>query len=111
MINSRQELEQALIESIGIQVFYRRTTTKQVVSFPYIVYLDVGSDNFVADNVVFKNIMNYQVILHNDERDEELEKKIMNFFNDNMIVYEISDIDWDEDLSMWITSFTFQLVY
>lgn len=110
MIKSRLELENLLIGT-GIQTFYRRTTTKDVVNFPFIVYFDTSSNNFVADNVVYKNIYQFTIILHSDIRDEENEQKIMDALTENMIPYEITNINWEEDIAMWTTTFSIQLIF
>lgn len=110
MVKNRLELEE-LLKSTDIQVFYRRTTTKDIVNFPFIVYFDTRSNNLFADNVVYSTGYYFNVILHSDKRDEEAENKIANVLNENMIPFDITSINWDEDISMWVTNFEFGLLF
>lgn len=106
---TRTELDDAL-NTLGIQVFYNHTTRKDVVNLPFIVYLDTGTNNFMADNITYRKRINYLIILHSDKRDEELEGSIEDLLTENRIPYEINDIRWDDELLMWTTSYTIQLL-
>lgn len=105
MIKTRQELE-TMLNTLDCQVFYNHTTQKDVVDFPYIVYWEEGTNNFNADNIVYEEIMEYMIVVHCIDRDNEIVNDLKTLLTDNMIPYEINDIDWDNT----IMAYTFQFV-
>ena len=109
MVRNRLELEN-LLKTLDCGVFYNHTTKKDVVNFPYIVYLDDGTNNFDADNQVYQEIMEYVVIVHCLERDEPVIKKLKNLFNENKIPYELNGIDWNDQTLFYSVSFIISLL-
>lgn len=104
MVKTRSELE-TMLNTLNIQVFYDHTTKSNVVNTPYIVYFETASRNTYADNSTYAETMNYSVILFNHKRDETLENSIKTLFTSNHIPYDLSDIDWQEDLLLWSSQF------
>lgn len=96
---------QTLLETLEIPVFYNHTTTKDVVTLPYIVFLDDGSDEFYADNITYAETTPYVIILHTHERDFALEKSVKKLLTENKIAYSFNDVNWLADLLMWQVSF------
>lgn len=105
---TRQELD-TLLKTLDCQVFYNHTTQKDVVDFPYIVYLEDGTNNFDADNTVYEEIMEYLIIVHSIDRDNPIIDDLKNLLNQNMIPYEINDIDWSETIMAYSISFVISL--
>lgn len=108
MRKTRKELHE-LLETLGCDVFYNHTTTKDVVDFPYIVYLDDGTNNFEADNHVYEEIMEYLIIIHTIDRDNEVIDNLKKLLNENYIPYEINAIDWNENIMAYAVSFIINL--
>lgn len=77
-----------LLESVGIPVALNRFSETQKP--PYIVYFDVGSENFGADNVVYCEFINIDVELYTQNVDDALENQIKQLFTDHDIYYEWS---------------------
>lgn len=84
----------ALLESIELPVAYHHY--KSPPKPPYIVYLFTYSDNFGADNKVYKTSDIYQVELYATKKDPASEKLVENVFDSN-------DIFWDKT-ETWIES-------
>ena len=105
---TRKELD-TMLNTLGCQVFYNHTTQKDVVNFPYIVYLDEGTDNFEADNYTYKEIMEYLIVVHTIDRDNEVIDNLKDLFIENRIPYEVNAVDWNEDIMAYAVSFIIYL--
>jgi hypothetical protein len=91
-----------LLESIGMPVALNRFSETQKP--PYIVYFDVGSENFSADNVVYCEFINIDVELYTTHVNDALENQIKQLFTDNEIYYEWSR-NWIEQEKIYQTTF------
>ena len=58
---------------------------------PFITYLVTNSENFGADNKVYKKIYNIQIELYTLQKDIEAEELLENILDKNEIYYEISE--------------------
>lgn len=68
------------------------------VSMPFIVYQEVGSDNFGADNIVWHSATKIQVDLMTQKKDRALEELLESVFNANGIYWErVPDYDEGND--------------
>lgn len=105
MLMNPNELK-ALLEQLNVQVFYNHTTTKDVVEFPYIVFLDDGNRTFKADNITYAESTPYLILIHSAEREYELEQELKELLTENEIPYTIADVDWDRVLLMWVVAFS-----
>lgn len=108
MRKTRKELE-TMLNTLGCNVYYNHTTEKEVVDFPYIVFLDDGTNNFEADNYVYEEIMEYVIIIHTIDRDDEVIDDLKELLNENCIPYEINAIDWNESIMAYAISFVIYL--
>lgn len=75
---TQAELYQAL-KSLGMPVVYSHFDTdpdNPPPSPPYIAYLFIGNDDFIADNVNYKSIDNYQIELYTNKKDLASEKLV-----------------------------------
>lgn len=87
-----QEELYSLLKTLDIPVTYLQFTDEPqspAPSTPFIVYFFEDSDNFGADNKVYKEINNFVVELYTDKKDRVNENKIQTLFNEN-------DIFWDK---------------
>lgn len=105
---TRQDLD-ALLHELDCQVFYNHTTRKDNPKFPYIVYLELDTNNFVADNRVYRTRTNYLLVVHTPNRDDEINEKVMKLLTDNSIPYEVNGVDWDNSDLYYAISYSFQL--
>ena len=77
-----------LLNSLGVPVACNRFTSPQ--STPFLIYMDVGSENFGADNVTYFESINIDVEVYTDRIDDDLEDRIKKLFDDNGIYYDWS---------------------
>ena len=80
-----------LLKSTGFPVAYSHFNKAK--SPPYITYLNAYSNNFNADNKVYKKIDNIQIELYTKQKDLELEKNLEDLLNENEIAYETTE-EW-----------------
>lgn len=87
-----------------VTVVKDHVTTNKQVELPYVVILEMSSENIFADNRTYMEIIPMQVILHQAHRDSTLEETIKGVFNDNHIPYEV-DTEWDRNNLLYATTF------
>lgn len=64
---------------------------------PYIVYLVDNNDNFMADNKVYKKIININIELYTNKKDIELENKLEDILDENNICYTSNETYIDSE--------------
>jgi hypothetical protein len=87
------ELKEILMAT-GYPVAYLRfyeTENQPLPQPPFIVYLSAYSSNFMADNVVHKEIDNVQIELYTDKKDQVAENKVATVLNENEIPYQTTE--------------------
>lgn len=85
---TRKELEDILVSTGLPTVFYSfKASGKEVALLPYIVYLTPSTENFGADNKVYKKTTNYNIELYSEEKDEQSEQKIEDVLDTASIFY------------------------
>lgn len=89
-----------LLETLNIPVALNRFSEPQQP--PFLIYLDVGSENFAADNIVFHEIINIDVELYTKHVDDALDSRIKQLFTDHEIFYEWSR-NWIEQEKIYQT--------
>ena len=75
-----------LLKSLGVPVAYSHFNTP--VKLPFITYLEVGSTNFIADNKVFKKVIDVDIELYTNKKDLEIELLLEQLLSDNEIPYD-----------------------
>lgn len=58
---------------------------------PFMVYLEEDSNNFGADNKVWKKYINYRIELYSDEKDLRLELKLEDLLDEHGTYYETTE--------------------
>lgn len=92
----------SILKATGYPVAYSHF--EKETSLPFITYLVDGSNNFFADNEVYKKIENIRIELYTSKKDLEAEKKLEDLLNENELLYECSE--------QWIASEkVFQRIY
>lgn len=76
------------IDGFENKVAYRSFPVGQAPKLPFICYLDTGTSNFVADNVVYAVIQEVDVELYSQYKDVASEALIEAKFAENSIVWE-----------------------
>ncbi|MFJ3386622.1 hypothetical protein [Lysinibacillus sp. NPDC086135] len=92
----------AILKTIGIPVAYSyfvHNENSPAPAPPFMVYLEEDSDNFGADNKVWKKVLTYRVEVYTDKKDLKLEQKIEDTFDLHSIYYDIDELFiTDQDL-------------
>ena len=70
---------------------FHETENEPLPQPPFIVYLATYSSNFMADNVVHKEIDNVQIELYTDKKDQVAENKVATVLNENEIPYQTTE--------------------
>ena len=79
------ELSQ-LLETLNIPVFYSHTNSK--VKAPYLVYYEIGSQNFKADNKVYVKFKRIQIELYTSKKNTALENQLETLLDDHSLSYD-----------------------
>jgi len=80
-----------LLGSIGYPVAYnhfKKTETNPLPNPPFIVYFEEDSQNFGADNKVWKKVIDYRIEVYTDNKDLDLEQQIENLLDEHNIYYD-----------------------
>lgn len=75
-----------LLKKFNMPVAYMKFKEKQ--KLPYIVYYSNGSNNFMAEDIVYYNKYNYTIEYYYDKKKTSVEKEIENIFNENEVLWE-----------------------
>lgn len=87
-----------ILDGTGLPVAYLAFPEDEPATLPFIVYEEVGSDNFGADNKVWFSAARVQVDLYTRKRDRTTEQLLEHTFNENEIFWQrVPDFDEDED--------------
>ena len=87
-----QELNN-ILKSTGYEVAYSHFNTP--IKPHFITYLISNSENFIADNKVYKKIDNIKIELYTSIKDLQAEEKLEKLLDENDIAYE-TDETWIE---------------
>jgi len=93
------ELYSALtsIDEFKDKVVYRAWAVGQAPSLPFICYMVDGSDNFGADNIVYKQINRVNVELYSKNKDTTSEELIEALFEELRIYWEKDELYLDDE--------------
>lgn len=87
-----------------VSVYEDHITQNTQIPLPYVVLIEMASENMFADNQTYQEIIPLQIILHQASRDYTLEARIKTALNDNHIPYEV-DTEWDKENLLYATTF------
>ena len=94
------ELYTALNDIPGFKdkvVYHHWPTPESIPALPFIVYMEEGSDNFGADNIVYKAINNVRIELYTENKDTTSESAIENMLTSNTIYWEKDETYIDDE--------------
>lgn len=89
MIKIRELVE--LLAQVNIPLAYshfNHSEENPAPSPPFMVYKEEDSNNFGADNKVYKKFIDYSIELYTDSKDLDLEEQIEKILDDNEIFYD-----------------------
>lgn len=75
------------LEKLEIPIAYNHFSTVQKP--PYLVYKVTSTNNFIADNKVYKKIRKVDLELYTENKNEELEQKLETILCENEMAFEM----------------------
>lgn len=78
----------SVLEETDLPVAYRAFPATEAPAMPFIVYQDIGSDNFGADNIVFFPVMRVQIDLFTRLKERTTEEALEGILNGAGIYWE-----------------------
>lgn len=87
------------LKSLGVPVAYDHFDKEQKA--PFIAFLDVGKNTFIADGCVYTKNTNIQVELYTEEKALELEEKLESIFDQNHLIWSDEATTFIEDESLY----------
>lgn len=70
------------------KVAYRAFPIGAAPSLPFICFMEVESNNFVADSKVYQKFTDVNIELYTDQKDQTTESAIESMLNDNNLVWD-----------------------
>ena len=86
-----------LLKTINIPVAYDHFESNKEVSIPFIVYREIETDTFKADNKTYYRPHEFQIEVITEKKDIILQQQIEDLLTTNDIPYDVSDEVWDEE--------------
>lgn len=77
----------SLLAATGIPTVYRAWPVGSAPDFPFICYLETGTNNFMADNKVYQKITDLDIELYTREKDPATEA---------LVEQALAEIPWDK---------------
>lgn len=106
MPNGLKDLKLILESITGFEkkIAYRAFPENKAPKLPFICYLETGTDNFFADNKVYKSITVVDIELYSRNRDLDSEKLIEDKLDENLI-------PWDREVIYLESEKCYETVY
>ena len=95
MILTQEDLVH-ILEQTGYPVTELAFPDDEVPKMPFIVYQDIGSDNFGADNMVYFPVDQWQIDLYMSDKRRDTEKVLESAFTAHDIFWE-REVTFDDD--------------
>lgn len=89
-----------MMEEMKIPFAYDHFAESESPDPPFICFLFPGSENFVADDVVYMEFSNLSIELYADEKDLELEDRVEAVLNAHEIFWNKSEV-WIESEKLY----------
>ena len=96
----------AMLTEIGLPFAYDHFAEGESPGLPYIVFLFPGTDNFMADDVVYFGITEVAIELYTDFKSPPDEKKVENVLNAYEIPWDKTEV-WIEDVKLYEVRYEF----
>lgn len=101
----------SMVNEIGIPFAYDHFAEGDNQDPPFIVFRIPESDNFGADDVVYKEIVGLDIELYTDTKRPDLEKAVKDVLNGHEIFFQVSDAVWIASEKMYVTPFEMEVFY
>ena len=77
---------------------------------PFLVFLFPSSDNFGADNKVWKKITNLRIELYTDYKQPDIEEAVENVLDEHEIFYDKDEV-WIAEERLYEVAYTMEVIY
>lgn len=101
----------AMLEETGFPVAYGHFPKEAPPTVPYIALTIPYTDNFFAENKVWKQIAYGDIELCTEHKDTEAEKKLTDVLNSHNITWQKTSEDFIEDDGVFSIFYEFEEVY
>lgn len=98
------------LEKLDIPIQYRAFSVGHAPELPYVLFYEDDSDNFMADNHNYYDVLNIVCELYTDEKDVELETKLQKLLFDLEIEYNTQETYIDSE-SMYLKTYNIVITY
>lgn len=93
-----------ILEQLNIPVAYDHFNT--ATTPPFIAFRRYNTNNFGADNVVYKKINNYYIELYTEYKDVDLEEELEDLLTSEGIFFNVESETYIEDEKMYEIIYT-----
>lgn len=86
-----------LLKTLNIPVAYDHFASNKEVTPPFVVYREISSNTFKADDITYYRPYNFEIELITEKKDVALEQQVEELLTTNKIPYDIDNEIWDDD--------------
>jgi len=86
-----------LLKTLDIPVAYDHFDSNKNVKPPFLVYREISTNTFKADDSTYYRPLNYELELVTEIKDVSLQESIEGLLTNNKIPYDLGDEVWDND--------------
>lgn len=86
-----------LLKTLNIPVAYDHFDSNKNIQPPFVVYREIDTTTFKADNYTYKRNYNYEIELITEKKDITLQSNLETLLDNNKIPYDILDESWDNE--------------
>jgi hypothetical protein len=100
-----------MLEEANLPLAYHHFAEGESPDPPFLIFLFPESDNFGADDKVYKAIKILHVELYTDKKDPALESALEKILSDHNIFFEIISETWIEEEKMYEVLYEMRIIY
>lgn len=98
-----------MLEETGLPFAYDHFAEGESPGPPFVVFLLSSSDNFSADNIVYKKIDNLNIELYTDKKDPRTEEKIESVLSENELPFNKTET-WIDSEKLYEVLFETEII-
>ncbi|WP_088825659.1 MULTISPECIES: hypothetical protein [Listeria] len=89
---------------------FTETDRTPIPELPYITYLESESDNFMADNTIYKNVNDYTIEFYSSKKDITTEHLLEEILLVNKLPFNSSETIWIDDEKMFVKYYYVRMI-
>lgn len=75
----------------------------------YLYFVTGETETLEADNIVYWESTPVTLYIIEDNPDEAVTQKVKEFLNSNRLPYSVTEAEWSDEVSAWLTTFNFKI--